>query len=267
VRAGQEVRMVDMQADAGAGYGAFERLHEADSPAAFSEGIVKACSRVHGTAAPAFIEWLIAHQEGLPAKLRSMVDGIACQMIPESAAGQVHRVGGRFALVAAAGELATQAGITGWPEGEATRAARQCFEAWMKQRGGLGNAEQYQMLAQVRNFLQLHGAGRFTSWDRAEDHHAPDKSYRAGYRRSVGSDADLEGKVTVYYIFIDVFDKEVCQGFDPTAVKRLLLGAEHLEPTTDKAGNFERYARRERLPYMGITSVIKIKPSIFDGSE
>jgi putative DNA primase/helicase len=216
-----------------------------------------------------------------------MVDGIACQMIPESAAGQVHRVGGRFALVAAAGELATQAGITGWPEGEATRAARQCFEAWMKQRGGLGNAEQYQMLAQVRNFLQLHGAGRFTWWHRAGDDHAPSTLSRAGYRRFVGSDgkpvrsnaehqreygekmsaADAEGTSVEYFVFCEVFDGEVCQGFDPTAVKRLLLEVEHLEPTTDKAGNFERYARRERLPGIGNANVIKIKPSIFDGSE
>jgi putative DNA primase/helicase len=235
VRAGQEVRMVDMAADAGAGYGAFERIHDHASPADFSSAITKACSRWHGTAAPVFIEHLIAHQEGLAASLSAAVDTVAAQMIPESASGQVQRVGRRFALVAAAGELATQAGITGWPEGV-------CFESWLSTRGGLGNLEQNQMLAQVRNFLQLHGGGRFTWWHRAADDHAPNTLSRAGYKRMINDDgkpvksnaehqrefgermgdADAQGVATEYFIFPEVFDKEVCQGFDAKAVKRLL---------------------------------------------
>jgi putative DNA primase/helicase len=280
VRAGQEVRMVDMAADAGAGYGAFERIHDNASPADFSSAITKACSRWHGTAAPAFIEHLIAHQEGLAASLGAAVDTVAAQMIPEAASGQAQRVGRRFALVAAAGELATQAGITGWPAGEATRAARVCFESWLSTRGGLGNLEQGQMLAQVRNFLQLHGAGRFTWWHRAADDHAPNTLSRAGYKRIMGedgkpvrnnaehqreygeriTDTDAQGVSVEYFIFPEVFDKEVCQGFDPLAVKRLLRDAEHLHSESDT-----RFDRKERLPGIGMARVIKIKPSIFEG--
>jgi putative DNA primase/helicase len=280
VRAGQEVRMVDMAADAGAGYGAFERIHDHASPADFSSAITKACSRWHGTAAPVFIEHLIAHQEGLSASLGAAVDTVAAQMIPEAASGQVQRVGRRFALVAAAGELATQAGITGWPAGEATRAARVCFESWLSTRGGLGNLEQGQMLAQVRNFLQLHGAGRFTWWHRAADDHAPNTLSRAGYKRIMGedgkpvrsnaehqrefgermTDTDAQGVSVEYFIFPEVFDKEVCQGFDPLAVKRLLRDAGHLHSESDT-----RFDRKERLPGIGMARVIKIKPSIFEG--
>jgi putative DNA primase/helicase len=280
VRAGQEVRMVDMAADAGAGYGAFECIHDHASPADFSSAITKACSRWHGTAAPAFIEHLIAHQEGLSASLGVAVETMATQMIPEAASGQVQRVGKRFALVAAAGELATQAGITGWPEGEATRAARVCFESWLSTRGGLGNLEQSQMLAQVRSFLQLHGAARFTWWHRATDDRAGVTMHRAGFKRLLNehgkpvrsnaehqrefcetiSHADAQGVALEYFVFVDVFDKEVCQGFDPLAVKRLLRDAGHLHSESDT-----RFDRKERLPGIGNARVIKIKPSIFEG--
>ena len=81
----------------------------------------------------------------------------------DEASGQVQRVGRRFALAAVAGELATEAGCTGWPAGAATDAANACFHAWLAARpGGIGNAEEAQMLTQVRSWVQLNGAGRFT---------------------------------------------------------------------------------------------------------
>ncbi len=283
--AGQEVRMADIPAEV-APDTLFERMHGIDhlsgkeAGAAFAKSIEESCARWHGTAAPAFIEHLIANQVGLSARLKNAVDDLAGQMIPEAASGQVHRVGWRFALVAAAGELATQAGITGWPEGEATQAARKCFEAWLSARGGLGNLEQGQMLGQVRNFLQLHGGGRFTWWHRAADDHAPNTLSRAGYKRMVNDDgkpvksnaehqrafgermgdADAQGVATEYFIFPEVFDKEVCQGFDAKAVKRLLRDLGHLHAESDT-----RYERKERLPGIGNTRVIKIKPSILEG--
>ena len=40
----------------------------------------------------------------------------------------------RFALVAAAGEIATELKLTGWKKGEAFRAAKKCFASWMEHR-------------------------------------------------------------------------------------------------------------------------------------
>lgn len=44
---------------------------------------------------------------------------------------QQKRVLKRFALVAGVGELATQAGLTGWEQGTATRAVIACFSDWL----------------------------------------------------------------------------------------------------------------------------------------
>ena len=80
-------------------------------------------------------------------------------------------------MVAAAGEMATEAGITGWPAGEAIDAARRCFNAWIEARpGGIGMSEDAQMLRQMRGWFGLHGEARFTRLEprrrrpRAEDH-------------------------------------------------------------------------------------------------
>ena len=82
----------------------------------------------------------------------------------------MQRVGRRFALVAVAGEMATAAGMTGWPEGTATDAARRCFNAWIEARpGGIRLTEDAQMLRQIRGWFGLHGEARFTDWSRADD--------------------------------------------------------------------------------------------------
>ena len=51
--------------------------------------------------------------------------------LPAGSDGQVRSVAGRFGVVAAAGELATEWGILPWEIGEATQAAAICFQAWL----------------------------------------------------------------------------------------------------------------------------------------
>ena len=87
----------------------------------------------------------------------------------EDAGGQVRSVARRFALVAVAGELATKAGITGWPQGEAMRAAQVMFSAWLKERGTTGASEDERAKRQLAAFLSRHGASRIyaprsTAW-------------------------------------------------------------------------------------------------------
>jgi putative DNA primase/helicase len=50
-RVGQEVRMVDIAADAGAGLGAFENLHGMDGGAAFAKHITDQAQAVYGAPA------------------------------------------------------------------------------------------------------------------------------------------------------------------------------------------------------------------------
>ncbi|KZR53062.1 hypothetical protein A3N69_04200 [Klebsiella aerogenes] len=63
-----------------------------------------------------------------------------------------------------AGELARQAGITGWPEGEAFRAAEYCLASWMADRGHTANQEDKTALEQVRDYMTRNQFSRFADW-------------------------------------------------------------------------------------------------------
>ncbi len=137
-----------------------EALHQSDSPAALADAIVGAAAKHYGSAGRAWLQWCADRFGELPELAVALIDRIRADLVPEAAAEQVRRAGTRFALVGAAGELATRAGITGWVKGEATEAARRCFNAWLAARGHLDNGEDAAMLRQARQFLELNGEGR-----------------------------------------------------------------------------------------------------------
>lgn len=278
VRTGQEVRMADIPADAGAGLGMFEELHGHEGGSAFSTHLVRQARNCYGAVGRAFLVWACSQADTLARRVREKAASLALQIVPESASGQVHRVGNRFALVGAAGELATEAGLTGWQPGEAARAARACFEAWLKARGGTGDGEVTAMLRKVRGFLEAHGDGRFTWWHRAADDHAGKTLQRAGMKRLLTADGKpikahhdhqreygetmtpLDGETVKceYFVLPDVFRSEVCSGYDHQEVARVLQRHGVLD---HDAG---RLTYSARLPGMGSTKCFRINSGIFN---
>ncbi len=278
-RTGQEVRMADIPADAGKGLGAFEDLHDFAGGAAFSSHLAREAQVCHGAPGRAFVEWACTHADSLPKRLRTAVHALAREWIPQGASGQVERVGARFALVGVAGELATEAGLTGWPAGESARGARACFDAWLAARGGAGNGEVVAMLRAVRRFLETHGDGRFAMWHRAADDHAPKTLQRAGVRRMLNADGEPiksdpehqreygermpallgEGVSFEYFVLAETFKAEICQGFDHVAVCKVLDA--HGCLTVKEEG---RYTTSARLPGIGKVRCYCIPPAIFE---
>ena len=278
-RTGQEVRMADIPADADMGLGTFEELHGHSNGAAFAKYVTHQAQAVYGAPGRAWLEWLTTNADTLKASIRKSADALAAQLIPKDASGQVERVGARFALVGAAGELATAAGLTGWPAGESNAAARACFNAWLAARGGIGNGEVVAMLQAVRRFLETHGEGRFAMWHRSADDHAPKTLQRAGVRRMLNADGEPiktnsqhgsefgdrmpaalgEGVSFDYFILAETFRAEVCQGFDYQAVCRVLLVHGCLTPD-----NGRPFDSRPRLPDVGPATCYRITPEIFN---
>jgi uncharacterized protein (DUF927 family) len=221
--AGQSVRVVDVPADAGARLGLFENLHGAEDGDRFARDLKEAAARFHGTALRAFLEALTRRLDGVarevPASIRRFVEA----RCPADADGQVKRVAARFGLVAAAGELGVSLGVLPWPEGEATRAAGVCFEAWLEQRGGTGAAEVSAALSQVRAFFEAHGSSRFEDLD--SDQERPIIN-RAGFRKK------KDGR-TLFMVLSETFRHEVCRGFDHKAVCRELVRLGILHPGSE----------------------------------
>ena len=160
----------------------------------------------------------------------------------------MHRVCERFALIAAAGELATQYGITAWPPGEAEQAATRCFQAWIEYRGGTDNQERSALLSQIRRFFEMHGESRFSEWEAQNSN----TLYRAGFKKTTVLGMS-------YYILPEVFREELCAGFDSRAVTRLLLAEGWLEP-----GEHQAPYRREYLPGIGRSRCYVFLPKLWD---
>ena len=274
---GQEVRFVDLVADAGAGFGAFEVLHEFEGKgaSAFADAIKADAAKHYGAAGIAFLEKLTQDSNAIAERSKRAVAKLAGEWSSGSSSGQVARVARRFALVAVAGELATEFGITGWLPQEATICTKVMFDAWVESRGGTGDGERARMLNQVRSFLELHGVARFVWWHRANDDHAPNTMYRAGFKKMFDRDgkpcdepvgemskADFGDGEIQYFILPSVWRDEICKGYDHKAVCRLLIELGHL--VADKG----RLDARGKLPGMPKTTTFyRISSSIFDHGE
>jgi putative DNA primase/helicase len=165
LKAGQEVRLLDVPAVVERGHGAFETLHGADDGAAFARLLRHAAVHHHGHAIRAFLEYLagqLAERDDFI--VRSLADPAQAwerRHVPDGADGQVRRAARRFAVIAVAGELATRAKVTGWSQGAAAGAAAAILQDWLSLRGGIGSREDQHLFAALRRFIGAHGAARF----------------------------------------------------------------------------------------------------------
>jgi uncharacterized protein (DUF927 family)/phage/plasmid primase-like uncharacterized protein len=235
--AGQEIRLADIDADAGAGMGIFEVLHDQPSPAALALAVKDAAIRFHGAVGLAWLCSIVSDRPRLAEFIVKEIEQFVEASVPKGAAGQVLRVARRFALVAVAGELATHYGLTGWLKGEAIAAAHKCFSAWLDSFGGTGNREERAILSQVRAFFETHGASRFEDVASASDQRILN---RAGFYRTKANG------VREFMVLPEAYKRDVCQGYDAKTVTAVLLKAGWLEPGKDG-----RTAQKPRIPGIG----------------
>lgn len=210
--AGIEVRIAHIDADAGKGLKTFDSLVLAKTGAAQADKIKELSYSYYGSAGIAWLEHITNDKAATTATARSLVSDFMSHY--PQLAPQAHRVAKRFAIVAAAGEMATSADITGWQAGQATAAVMTCLDNWLDNYGRDGEHEQRQIIKHIQAFIEQHGSSRF------EPRHShtcadfePKTSNRVGYRNIKTGD---------YYFMINTFDTQVCQPFSSKAVLQVL---------------------------------------------
>jgi putative DNA primase/helicase len=157
-KAGQLVRLIDLPVLRQ--HGVWDDLHELSTGAALSDAIKDGVAKHHGKAGREFLERLTRDARKWPDEWADLRNSDEFSIADDSD-GQARRVAGRFALIALAGEVASEYGVMGWSPGEATRAAAIMFQTWCAQRQQ-GNAELAQILEQVAAFIDRHGDSRFS---------------------------------------------------------------------------------------------------------
>ncbi len=217
--AGQEMRFIDIASNAGTGLGCFDTCHGLDG-ATLSNIIKGNAGRYYGAVGIAWLNLLVETKGD--ANFRSSIDAFKRDALPPTATSQHGRACDYFGLVATAGELATQEGLTGWQSGEVWQACKRLFTEWMES-FGTGNKETANIIAHVRGFIEAHGASRFESIDSNGNERIIN---RVGFVR--------EHNEGLEYLFMPtMFDSELCKGFDKKRVISTLIEAGALIPAND----------------------------------
>jgi uncharacterized protein (DUF927 family) len=246
-RAGQLVRMIDLSAVRGSGV--FDNAGPDDDAAALAKACKVAATTAYGTAGPDFVRGLTAN-DVTGDDVRAFVKDFVAAESPRGADGQIARVAQRIGLIAAAGELATEFGLTGWEPGEARSAAAWALKQWIEGRGGTEPAEVRQAVQTVRHFMEVYGEARF---DGLDDPDAKPVINRAGWRKSTGEERR-------WLIPPEVWKMEVCAGLDAKFVARALVERGMLIRGDDGYSRVVKIAGTPKRVYV-------VTPRIFDGGD
>lgn len=215
--AGIEVRVAHIDADAGKGLKTFDSLVLADTSEAQADTINELSHAYYGSAGIAWLEHITTDKAATTANAGQLVSDFMSQYSDLTA--QAHRVAKRFAIVSAAGELATQAGITGWQAGQATAAVMTCLDNWLDNYGRDGEHEQRQIIDHIKAFIEQHGSSRFQPCYRNTRLDFEERTpNRVGYRNMDTGD---------YYFSKETFNK-VCEPFSKSKVLQVLEEADLL---------------------------------------
>ncbi|MET0753092.1 MAG: hypothetical protein ABWZ66_06950 [Pyrinomonadaceae bacterium] len=221
VKGGQEIRLCDIEAGTGR-HGLFENLHGFRSGQEFSDFLRRSSKDYYGSPIRTFLDWLVkVDLDVIRRNWREFQQKFITEVLKdkENLPSEVFRVASRFALVALAGELATESGVNGWKLGTATAAEKEIFQNWLSNREGAGGSDAENAIRQVRHFLEQHGQSRFQSLPVIET----DRVFeRVGYKRKNNYDE------TEYLIFPENFRAEVCKGFDAKFVAAELAARGYL---------------------------------------
>ena len=231
--AGIEVRVAHIDADAGKGYKTFDSLVLADTGAAQADKIKELSHTYYGVAGIAWLEHITIDKAATTATAKLLVSDFMSKY--SDLAPQAHRVAKRFAIVAAAGEMATQADITGWQARQATRAVMTCLDNWLDNYGRDGEHEQRQIIKHIQAFIEMHGSSRFQPCHIHTYQDFESKiNNRAGYHNY---------DTREYYFSTSTFD-EVCSPFSKSKVLQVLDEAGLLNVTES-----DRKTCRVSLPF------------------
>jgi len=261
VLGGHMVRMGDIPADAKAGLGIFEKLPadisamplgENDKCATFAHKLKTVAHANYGHAAVAFLEGLVADLSGNLAAAEALIEGF----IEQESAGlseQLKRLAKRFAVAAAAGELAIKMNILPWKEGEARNAAVTCFKDCRDALGHSGaNAHEIEEgIQQVRAVIERDGSSRFQPWSEPERR----ITHRLGFVK--GSNHE-----TRTFYFLPEGWKTACQGYDAGAIAKELVARGILE-----AGSDGKTSKLVKLPGLGPRRCYVIRADAFAESD
>lgn len=248
LKGGQLVRLVEVDADAGQGFGVFSKLEEGVCSQLLAESLKRATQHYYGTAIEAYLGKLLK-EENLQEKIDRYFNQFMKRVSDLTISRQVRRVANRFGLIAASGALASEFNILPCSSSDIFESAQDCFKVWASSHSSHGDFETSKILSHMRKYLQVHGCSQFPEWDGKTKPVFTGKC--SGYRLVQKKDK-LE-----WLILGEVFRSEIFKGFELKKVISVLKSSNFL--VTSKNG---KSTMALRLPHFGPARVYHIRGDI-----
>lgn len=246
---GQEIRLIDIDISHSE-HGLFDQVDFAESAAKQSRLLVERSNQSYGVAGMEWLKYLTSDKESTTNQAKQLLEQYNLELVASHSQGHIVRVANAFALIAAAGEIATQAGITGWKSGTAFNAVKAVFNEWVNDFEYVGDYENREYILQVKAFFEANESSRFESI-------TPDPEYiekiinRVGYWK-------IENGEKLFLVLPEQFKNEVCKSLDSRKVAKALLIQELLEHDTGKNTKTVRLPSRSKA-----IRVYAVKEAIF----
>lgn len=271
MKGGQEVRLIPIPAEVSPG-SCLETAHEFETGHELSEYVKQKAAVCYGTAGREWLLWLCKNTARLSARVSEHMAAFEARFVRDDSSGQVKRGARRFALVAAAGEMASAAGLTDWPAGEAMRQAGVMYQAWVDTRsGGLGTSDEAAMLRDMRMHFMTCGEMNYKVWGVVDADHVKAVPYMYGWRKPVKIDArnsagDLveEQAGSTFYVQKDAFEAVVCKGHNWRRCLEVLKARDLV--IAEPSGRLAHRAYPPGEGEKGVT-VYRVKSDVKDAAE
>ncbi|MCH4243341.1 DUF927 domain-containing protein [Acinetobacter gerneri] len=250
---GQEIRLIDIDISQSE-FGLFDQIDFAEDGAKQSKLLVERSNQYYGVAGMEWLKYLTNDKDTAVNQARQLLDQYNHGLFAKHNEGHIVRVANAFALIATAGELATQAGITGWQTGTAFNAVKTVFEAWVNNSEFVGDYETKEYILQVKAFFEANESSRFESI--TPDPNSAEKiNNRVGYWK-------IENGEKLFLVLPEQFKNEVCKGHDSRKVAKALLVHGLLEHDTGKTSKTVRIPSKQNA-----VKVYVIKEAIFSWDD
>lgn len=211
-------------------YGCFDNIHKFNTGAEFATYLETVTGisgdnytpEASGVIGIEFIKYLaenIGSDTIKLAKIKDQITKVANSLIEDNFDSQLERMAKSIATLIVSGQLATQAGLTGWnPKTSAKEIKRWWKECVLQTRVGTGSTENEKAIEHVRDFFQLHHMSHFTE---VVEGFKPQHNVGKHFGYVIRDGKDRKGNVLRYAVTTAGF-KEICKGYSPKTVAKLL---------------------------------------------
>lgn len=242
---GQEIRMIDLQAEGLSSFGIFDHIFDFSSAGNFASTLSDNSEKFYGTPIHAFLD-SITKDSTILSKIVALREEFN-QKYSEKCHGQTHRVLKRFSLLAAAGELAIEFGILPLSKGLGTKAISTIFNQWKENwTPSSGETKEFHnLLVHIKTLLQEYGPSRFPLLDDFKRNPLAHNQKLWGFRTSSGDENE-------WFILSEVFRSVFCKDYDYRKATAQLK----------EAGFLIKASTPTRVPLLGITRVLTLSGKI-----